>query len=96
MEVRWTRSALEDLNEIEEYIAQDSYERAVNFINEIIELGDSLDLNWNRGTLAKWTSDKRIRELYYENYTLIYEILDEEVQIHEVHNRAKMIRHFNR
>jgi addiction module RelE/StbE family toxin len=96
MEVRWTRSALEDLNEIEEYIAQDSYERAVNFINEIIELGDSLDLNWNRGTLAKWTSDKSIRELYYENYILIYEILDEEVRIHEVHNRAKMMRHFNR
>lgn len=55
-----------------------------------------MEFQWERVVLAKWTKDPSIRELYYHNYTLIYEVLENEIQIHEVHNSAKMIRHFNR
>jgi plasmid stabilization system protein ParE len=96
MKVRWTYPALKDLDEIEDYIARDDVGRAVDFVNRLIDLGDSLDVDWKRGTTAKWTSDTKIRELYYDNYTLIYEVLENEIQIHEVHNCAKMLRHFNR
>lgn len=34
MIVRWTNEALKDLEEIEDYIAQDSLERAYAFIEE--------------------------------------------------------------
>lgn len=96
MRVRWTRPALKDLDEIENYIALDDVGRAVDFVEKLIDLGETLEFDWERGTRAKWTKDKSIRELYYHNYTLIYEVLENEIQIHEVHNSAKMIRHFNR
>lgn len=96
MKVSWTRPALKDLDEIENYIALDDVDRAVDFVEKLIDLGESLEFDWERGTPAKWTKDTSIRELYYHNYTLIYEVMDDEIQIHEVHNSAKMIRHFNR
>lgn len=96
MRVRWTRFALKDLDDIENYIALDDVGRAADFVGELIDFGESLEFNWERGTQAKWTKDTSIRELYYHNYTLIYEVLENEIQIHEVHNNAKMIRHFNR
>jgi len=96
MKVNWSKPALADLDDIESFIALDNPERAFSFIMELIELGDSLaaDGMAERGTLAKWTNDKSIRELYYGNYTIIYEILENEVMIHEVHNNARMLRHF--
>ena len=96
MRVSCTRPALKDLDDIENYIALDDAGRAAEFVDKLIDLGESLEFNWERGTTAKWTKDNSIRELYYHNYTLIYEILENEIQIHEVHNNAKMIRHFNR
>ena len=95
MNVRWTLEALNDLDEIEAFIAQDDIGRAVDFISKLIDFGDSLGNFPDKGTRAKWISDTSIREFYYEDYTFIYEITHEEVVIHEVHNFAKMIRHFN-
>lgn len=96
MKVKWSKPALADLDNIEDFIALDNPERAVTFIMELIELGDSLaeEGTAERGTFAKWTNDKSIRELYYGNYTIIYEILENEVMIHEVHNNARMFHHF--
>ena len=34
--------AIEDLNDIEDYIARDNPARAVSFVDELIDLGDSL------------------------------------------------------
>lgn len=94
MRVRWTRPALKDLDDIENYIAEDDVNRAANFVDKLIDLGESLEFDWERGTQAKWTNDNSIKEIYY-HYTIIYEIMENEIQIHEVHNWAKMIRHFN-
>lgn len=91
MRVRWTRFALKDLDDIENYIALDDAGRAADFVGKLIDLGESLEFNWERGTQAKWTKDTSVRELYYHDYTLIYEVLENEIQIHEVHNSAKMI-----
>lgn len=95
MIVRWTKEALKDLDEIENYIAQDSLERAYAFIEELLNFGDKLGDFPEKGTLAKWTKDSSIKEMYYKQYTFVYEISTNEVIIHEVHNFAKMIRHFN-
>lgn len=99
MKVRWSELALEDLDHIENYIALDNTERAVSFIMELMDLGDSLaDQGMaQKGTPAKWTDDSNIRELYYDNYTIIYEILqDDVIMIHEIHNTARVFRNFIR
>lgn len=95
MKVRWTIEALNDLDDIENYIARDNPERALTFVEELIEFGDSLGDFAYKGSQAKWTKDTSIKEMYYEEYTFIYEIDVDTVVIHEIHNFAKMIRHFN-
>ena len=95
MKVRWTAEALKDLDEIEDFIAIDNPERAVTFIEELLDFGDSLGNFAYKGAQAKWTKDSNIKECFYEEYTFIYEIDGDVVIIHEIHNFAKMMRHFN-
>lgn len=96
MKVRWSKPAVSDLDEIERFIALDDPGRALHFVMRLIDLGESLSSKETaeRCTLAKWTKIKNIRELYYGNYTIIYQIKADEIVIHEVHNNAKMRRHF--
>lgn len=94
MNIIWSALAIEDLNDIEEFIARDNPTRAVSFINELIDLGDSLSMEgeaW-KGTPAKWICDNNVRELYYKNYTIVYQIRGTDIIIHEVHNSAKLSR----
>ena len=96
MNVKWTVEALNDLEEIELFIAKDNIDRALSFVNELIDFGDSLGNFANKGTQAKWTNDTSVKEMYYKDYTFIYEINSDSVIIHKIHNFAKMIRHFNK
>lgn len=42
MNVKWTVEALNDLEEIELFIAKDNIDRSLSFVNELIDFGDSL------------------------------------------------------
>ncbi len=55
--------AIEDLNDIEDYIARDNPARAVSFVDELIDLGDSLSNEGEaeKGTQAKWIRDTNVR-----------------------------------
>ena len=88
------KKALKDLEEIESYIAQDDLEHAYTFIGELLDFGDKLGDFPEKGTQAKWTGDCSKKEMYYEQHTFIYETSTNGVIIHEVHNFAKMVRHF--
>lgn len=94
MNIIWSDLAIEDLNDIEDYIARDNPTRAVSFVDELIDLGDSLRIKGEaeKGTPAKWIRDTNVRELYYKNYTIVYEISGADIIIHEVHNSAKLSR----
>ena len=96
MIVEWSVPALQDLDDIEDYIAKDNYNRAVNFVDELISLGESLedDTTCERGTQPQWSKNSNIRELYYQKYTIVYEILGYKVIIHEVYNQSKIQLHF--
>ena len=45
MRVSWTRPALKDLDDIENYIALDDAGRAAEFVDKLIDLGDSLEFD---------------------------------------------------
>ena len=49
---------------IEDYIARDNPARAVSFVDELIDLGDSLSNEGEaeKGTPAKWIRDTNVRE----------------------------------
>lgn len=48
---------------IEDYIARDNPARAVSFVDELIDLGDSLSNEGEaeKGTPAKWIRDTNVR-----------------------------------
>lgn len=52
MSIIWSDLAIEELNDIEDYIARDNPARAVSFVDELIDLGDSLS---NEGEAEKGT-----------------------------------------
>jgi toxin ParE1/3/4 len=88
VEIRWTRKALENLEAIAAYIAQDNPVRASSFIGEIKEKTE---------LLAKFPAIGRpgrvpgTRELVvHENYVLPYRVKDGMVQIIRVHHVARL------
>ncbi|MBQ7506156.1 MAG: type II toxin-antitoxin system RelE/ParE family toxin [Lachnospiraceae bacterium] len=94
MKVTWTMPALQDLDEIESFIALDDYDRAVDFVNQLIDLGDSLcdPETCEKGTPVSWAKDSRVRELYYKGYSIVYEVDSgtEIIYIHEVYNQKRV------
>ena len=100
MTVEWSVPAVQDLGDIEDFIALDNPERAETFVNELIECGDSLadEMTYQKGVPAPWANSYNIRELYYKKYTIVYEISDTEqkIYIHEVYNQAKITLHYGK
>lgn len=93
MNVNWTLPALQDLDDIEEFIALDDYNAAVAFVDQLIDLGESLGdpKTAKKGTPVSWSNDQSVRELYYKGYTIVYELRDlDNVDIHEVYNQKRI------
>ena len=68
MTIIWTREALEKLNEIEEFIAKDSPERATSFVNYLIERGESISQNPKIGRTVPEILNPDIREIIAKKY----------------------------
>lgn len=72
-----TESAYADLEDIENYISQDSPAIARNFINRIFDKIDYLYQYPSFGKPVPEISDKSIRELLLNKYRIIYQVVDE-------------------
>ena len=66
MTVIWSREALEKLRLIEKYIAQNNPDRAKQFINTLIEKGESLTAHPHKGRIVPELSNPDIRELLFK------------------------------
>ncbi len=74
--VSWTLSALDDLEQIAEYIARDSVAYAAAFISEALAAGQSLEDFSDRGRIVPELDDPSIRELFVGSYRVIYGVDD--------------------
>ena len=73
-----TESAYNDLEDIENYISQDSPLMARRFINKIFERIDQLYNYPTSGKPVPEIKDKSIRELLLNKYSIIYKVVDEQ------------------
>ncbi len=64
----WTDSAIQDLNDIGEYIAKDSEKYAQITVNKLFDSVDILELNPMAGKLIPEFNNDSIRELPQGNY----------------------------
>lgn len=97
MQLEWSKDAVEDLDNIWEYISLDNIMRAFTFIDELRAEAKKLADNPMIGIKIPEINDTNFREWFYRDYTLIYEIVGNVVMIHEVHNQKRyFIRSINR
>jgi toxin ParE1/3/4 len=74
MKVVWTETALDDLSEIGDFIAQDSPTRAQAFVLELFDQAEKLVDFPQSGRKFPGTRREDLRELIYEGYRLVYHL----------------------
>lgn len=80
-EIRWSPPAVEDLEQIADYIALDSTYYAAAFVREVRDAARTLEHLARRGCIVPELSKTTIRELLVGNYRLIYQLRASEVII---------------
>lgn len=89
-QVIWSPEALEELNDIGEYIARDTGFYAVAVVEKIFSTAEALTDFPFSGREAPEGKSKSIREKIVFNYRLIYRVDEEKVEIVAViHGRRK-------
>ena len=79
--IRWTESAINDLEEVAEFIARDSRFYATTVVKEARKAARSLRVSAERGRVVPESNSSNIRELFLWKYRLIYKVTSHNVYI---------------
>lgn len=91
--INWTLRSRDDLQNIYNFIANDSPYYAEREIDRIIDTTSILTNHIKAGRIVPETDREDIREVFYGNYRIIYKILsDLEVDILTVHHGAMQLK----
>jgi toxin ParE1/3/4 len=88
VELRWTRKALENLDQIAAYIGQDNPTRASSFVGEIKEKTEMLLTFPALGRPGRVPGTREL--VVHENYVLPYRVKGDTVQIIRVQHVARL------
>ncbi len=92
MKVVWTPEAIKRLWEIEEFIARENPERAVEFITKLIEKVESVATFPEAGRMVPEFSLPNIREILEKNYRIVYRIASNRIEILTVFEGHRLLR----
>ena len=93
MKLLWTREALQQLIEIEDFIAKDNAERAAKFVDEIVEHVEALLPGEPRmGRMVPEISNPDIRELIFKKYRIVYRVNKNNLEILTVFEGHRLLR----
>jgi toxin ParE1/3/4 len=92
IKLRWTHEALLRLFEIEDFISQDSPDRARKFVDQIIEHTESLSDNPLSGRIVPEITNPDIRELIFRKYRIVYRIEGNNLDILTVFEGHRLLR----
>ncbi|MBQ5445700.1 MAG: type II toxin-antitoxin system RelE/ParE family toxin [Lachnospiraceae bacterium] len=90
MEVIWSPDSMEDLDFLFEYIAEDSVENAMEFIMQVRERANALADVPRQGRKIPELDNDKFREVFYKEYTIVYEIQEDCILIHEIYNQRRI------
>ena len=92
LKVLWTENAIQDLLGIKAFIAQDSIDRAEEWLIELYTAGEGLSKFSSRGRIVPEFNQENLRELLIEHYRLVYRIkstIVEIITVFEGHRQLK-------
>ncbi len=93
MIVKWSQEAGDNLFDIEEFIARDSVERAVRFIDALIDQTEAiLSDNPRSGRIVPEIGNPDIRELIYRGYRIVYRLNADRIDILTVFEGHRLLR----
>ena len=93
MSVTWSQEAGENLVDIEEFIARDSVERAVRFVDALIDHTEAiLTDNPRSGRAVPEIGNSDIRELIYQGYRIVYRFNSDRIYILTVFEGHRILR----
>jgi toxin ParE1/3/4 len=93
MNVTWSREARENLFEIEAFIARDSLERAVRFVDALIDHAETiLADNPRSGRTVPEIGNSDIRELICRGYRIVYRLNGDRIEILTVFEGHRLLR----
>ena len=93
MSVTWSREAGENLVDIEEFIARDSVERAVRFVDAFIDHVEAiLTDNPRSGRTVPEIGNPDFRELIYRGYRIVYRLNGDRNEILTVFEGHRLLR----
>lgn len=93
MRVTWSREAGENLVEIEEFIARDCVERAVRFVDNLIDHAEAiLADNPRSGRIVPEIGNPDVRELIYRGYRIVYRLSGDLITILSVFEGHRLMR----
>ena len=81
LKVLWTENAIQDLLGIKAFIAQDSIDRAEEWVVELYAAGENLSRLSGRGRIVPELNQVNLRELLIENYRLVYRVKSTSVEV---------------
>lgn len=81
LSVNWTEAALDDLQQIADYIGRDSSVYAAAIVQEAFSAADTLKRFAEAGGIVPEFDDPSIRELFIRKYRMIYLIESERVLV---------------
>jgi toxin ParE1/3/4 len=81
LKVLWTENAIQDLLGIKAFIAQDSIDRAEEWVVALYDAGENLSRLSGRGRIVPEFNQENLRELLIENYRLVYRVQSTSVEI---------------
>lgn len=92
VKVVWTESAIQDLNDIADYIAKNSVRYAELTVNELFYATDILEKYPKSGVKVPEFNDESIRQIIRGSYRIVYLIVNaHQIDILTVHHCARSI-----
>jgi plasmid stabilization system protein ParE len=90
--VIWSQRSLDDINEVAEFIAKDSFQYASEQTSTFFEKASQLESYPYMGRVVPELNTSSIRQILCGSYRLIYEVVnEEEVYILTIHHQARLI-----
>ncbi len=81
MKIFWTKEALLRLQDIVGYISRDSHIVAIEFVDKLISLAETLIDNPEKCRIVPELSMNNIRELLHKNYRIVYLVKKNSIDI---------------
>ena len=74
--VIWSDHALDDIEQISEYICKDSAERASLFVSRLIDAAEQMAAFPNSGRIIPEIEKDEYRETVYGSYRIMYKVVE--------------------